>query len=544
MQSLSDLTKISCSLARHSPVFGTIWAGTGFVGTRGVNDLKQVSVVAVVLIVVLRLSIGWQFLYEGLWKYDTLDSPAPWSAEGYLKAAQGPFRDRYRAMTGDPDDLNWLDHDQMTQRWANWRTRFTSHYQLDADQQKELAKLIDPAGTVAMPLAALPASVDPSKFPRDAAKKPVISYDPLKKLLLVPGTLLPSEVETLKEMVNVLDLGDGVFAKRDAQGNPLREGGNIAEAPADDVAFYKELVDLEQKVEGNAKQAQRLAQLKETTGVLPINETLFARKGEDGLPVREGGTIVRADPLDLAFYKAILSLDKSANALAYSQRLTALLKADPDRVGVEWKNDPKPELVMGTAAVDSPTDHNVRYGEIQAYKDLIQEYETALAKAQVDYQLEHASRIGTKLAAQRAVVVGPVKALDAQLQEAAKKLLNPSQYALGAMPSEGTPVQRASRQAMWGLLILGTLLLLGLGTRVSAIAGAVMLLSFYLVVPPWPGVPQPPGPEHSFIVNKNLIEALALIAIAALPTGSWFGLDGLIRKLVKRPEPTVPSAKK
>ena len=128
----------------------------GLVGTRGVNDLKQISVVAVVLIVVLRLSIGWQFLYEGLWKYDTFDSPAPWSAEGYLKAAQGPFRDQFRAMTGDPDDLGWLDHEQMALRWANWKTRFTSHYQLDADQQKELAKLIDPPGTVAVPLAALP----------------------------------------------------------------------------------------------------------------------------------------------------------------------------------------------------------------------------------------------------------------------------------------------------------------------------------------------------------------------------------------------------
>ena len=439
------------------------------------NDLKQVSVVAVVLIVVLRLSIGWQFLYEGLWKYDTLNSPAPWSAEGYLKAAQGPFRDHFRAMTGDPDDLGWLDHDQMTQHWSQWRTRFTAHYQLDADQQKELAKLIDPPTVAnAQLLAALPPSVDPKNFPKDAAKKPVISYDATKKQLVVPGQLLPAELAALKGMVNVLDLGEGAFG-------------------------------------------------------IP---------GDDGEPARENGVLVPPAAGDLAYFKALLALEKRVNVLSYSQRLTALLKADPDRVGVEWKTDPKPELVMGTASANS-TDHNVRYGEIQVYKDLIKEYETALAKAKVDYQLEHASRIGTKLAAQRAVVVGPVKALDTQLQEAARKLLKPSQYALGAIPPEGTPVQRASQQAMWGLLILGTLLLLGLCTRPAAVAGAVMLLSFYLVVPPWPGVPQPPGPEHSFVVNKNLIEALALIAIAALPTGSWFGLDGLIRKLVKRPEPTV-----
>jgi uncharacterized membrane protein YphA (DoxX/SURF4 family) len=96
---------------------------------------------------------------------------------------------------------------------------------------------------------------------------------------------------------------------------------------------------------------------------------------------------------------------------------------------------------------------------------------------------------------------------------------------------------------MWGLLILGSLLLLGLGTRIAALAGAFMLLNFYLVLPPWPGVPQPPGPEHSLFVNKNLIEVIALLAIAALPTGSWFGLDSLVRKLFLHSDP-VPNQPK
>ena len=39
-----------------------------------------------------------------------------------------------------------------------------------------------------------------------------------------------------------------------------------------------------------------------------------------------------------------------------------------------------------------------------------------------------------------------------------------------------------------------------------------------------------PGPEHSFIINKNLIEVFALLALAALPTGRWFGLDALLSR--------------
>jgi hypothetical protein len=46
--------------------------------------------------------------------------------------------------------------------------------------------------------------------------------------------------------------------------------------------------------------------------------------------------------------------------------------------------------------------------------------------------------------------------------------------------------------------------------------------------------PEATGPEHSYIVNKNLIEAVALLGIAMLPTGSWFGLDGVIRYIFRR----------
>jgi hypothetical protein len=66
---------------------------------------------------------------------------------------------------------------------------------------------------------------------------------------------------------------------------------------------------------------------------------------------------------------------------------------------------------------------------------------------------------------------------------------------------------------------------------------AGMVLSFYLAVPPWPGVPPAPGPEHSFIVDKNLIEVIALLSLACLPTGSWFGVDGIFRRIFSREKP-------
>ena len=91
---------------------------------------------------------------------------------------------------------------------------------------------------------------------------------------------------------------------------------------------------------------------------------------------------------------------------------------------------------------------------------------------------------------------------------------------------------------MWSLTIIGLLLIAGLATPIAALAGAGLLMMFYLVIPPWTGVPEAPGPEHSWVVNKNFIEALALLSIMFLPTGRWFGLDALLNwgwvKLTRR----------
>ncbi len=48
-------------------------------------------------------------------------------------------------------------------------------------------------------------------------------------------------------------------------------------------------------------------------------------------------------------------------------------------------------------------------------------------------------------------------------------------------------------------------------------------------MPPWPGLPPSPMAEgHYFIVNKNLIEMLACLALVFIPTGHWIGLDAML----------------
>jgi len=56
-------------------------------------------------IVVLRVVIGWHFLYEGLAK---LQAPA-FSAAGYLQQSRGPFASFFKALAADPNTMAWVN---------------------------------------------------------------------------------------------------------------------------------------------------------------------------------------------------------------------------------------------------------------------------------------------------------------------------------------------------------------------------------------------------------------------------------------------------
>jgi len=60
---------------------------------------------AAIAIVVMRVLIGWHFLYEGLAK---LQAPA-FSAAGYLQQSRGPFAPFFRSLAADPNLLSWVN---------------------------------------------------------------------------------------------------------------------------------------------------------------------------------------------------------------------------------------------------------------------------------------------------------------------------------------------------------------------------------------------------------------------------------------------------
>ena len=83
--------------------------------------------------------------------------------------------------------------------------------------------------------------------------------------------------------------------------------------------------------------------------------------------------------------------------------------------------------------------------------------------------------------------------------------------------------------------VIGGCLLLGLFPRMACVLGAMLLLSFYLAMPPLPGSPENPKAEgHYLVINKNIVELLALLTLATTASGRWFGLDRCIHALKTR----------
>lgn len=84
---------------------------------------------------------------------------------------------------------------------------------------------------------------------------------------------------------------------------------------------------------------------------------------------------------------------------------------------------------------------------------------------------------------------------------------------------------------IWGLILIGLSLFLGLMVRWASAAGVVLLLFYFAAYPPVPGYTFGAVTEGSYIwVNNTLIQAFLLLVFAFLPNELLFGADRLIKR--------------
>jgi uncharacterized membrane protein YphA (DoxX/SURF4 family) len=148
----------------------------------------------------------------------------------------------------------------------------------------------------------------------------------------------------------------------------------------------------------------------------------------------------------------------------------------------------------------------------------------------LSFERERAAAKRKDLDTERKALIADLVAHGSVLQKTVAELASDEQRAAaGPMPPAWTSLDLVNAATMYGLVVMGWCLILGLCGPLAALAGAVFLGQIYFSMPPWPGLPPNPMAEgHYFIVNKNLIEMLACLVLVFIPTSSWVGLDPLV----------------
>jgi len=135
------------------------------------------------------------------------------------------------------------------------------------------------------------------------------------------------------------------------------------------------------------------------------------------------------------------------------------------------------------------------------------------------------------------------------LYEGFVKLLNPIWTASGYLESATGPLAGfyfalAGNETLlamvnilntWGLLLIGLGLVLGIFTRISQVAGILLLLLYYLSHPPIFTEPGFFREGSYFIISKDFLEMMALLVLMFFPTGQFLGLDGLLSRMARKP---------
>ncbi len=117
------------------------------------SNRYSIGFATVVMLVVLRLNIGWHFFSEGVSHY----TDHRWSSEGFLRAAKGPLAPLYRSYLPDFHHFEELLHapaveneehavqgwvDEIQKDWDEERQRFAQRFNFDEAQVKLTMKVL------------------------------------------------------------------------------------------------------------------------------------------------------------------------------------------------------------------------------------------------------------------------------------------------------------------------------------------------------------------------------------------------------------------
>jgi uncharacterized membrane protein YphA (DoxX/SURF4 family) len=501
----------------------------------------RISAWTAFFLVLLRLAIGWHFAYEGYHKIHSTYTDKPFTADAYFREAEGPLGNVMRRVVGDADAtaLALLTPkpaeaagkprdrlpDALGQQYDDYLKRFEAYYPLTDARKQEAAGKLDQAKdqTVAWLLGNKEAGGE-----KEVERKSPAGNATVKIKMTTPERV----AEYRKKLAEVRDVYDQKLPDfgKDVEKQNLRTlKGDVASLRTD------LLDDLNKQVTAMKDALASIVRLPpDGSFPLPLPENVAPEQYLAEL-LTPGGD---ADPAKAENLPSELAKQWDA----WFDRLTKAYPLNPDQTErakqlfadakertARWVQDQKP--LPGTV----PPEVNVPE-KLRAYRAKLAQVQDAV-KADPKGPATYGYR--AELVVMMPYLYTDLDRQTADMKKSVETVLTADQakgYApepdkpkvLGVVPSPFS-IEGMDWMTRWGLTILGVCLLLGLFTRLSCLGAAAFLLMTYLLVPPFPWLPQPPLNEGNyFFVNKNVIEMLALLALATTASGKWFGVDALI----------------
>jgi uncharacterized membrane protein YphA (DoxX/SURF4 family) len=213
----------------------------------------------------------------------------------------------------------------------------------------------------------------------------------------------------------------------------------------------------------------------------------------------------------------------------------AKILADSKKKVTDWLVGDVPSDVKKVFAWGAETVKQTVPDRLDEYKNKTEEAVDALARRLPEFNADvEKARLRTRKTDANRILNDLLNDLDVRAAEMKKSLsdvLTAEQKTKGPVPDHDSrkPIEWLDLATMWSHAALGACLLLGLFSRLASFLLAMFLLAVTLVSPALPYAPSPPGAIGFYLyVNLYTIEMLALLALAFMPTGRWFGLDALL----------------
>ncbi|HEY2783617.1 MAG TPA: DoxX family protein [Fimbriiglobus sp.] len=458
-----------------------------------VAALQQKWSVRVFFLCALRLAIGWHFLFEGLHKIHSraeglTETNKPFSSEMYHKMANGPVGPYVRKYFLE-DTAKLLD-EKVPARPATDPSAFAK---LTPAQQ---AALCPPAIASELETAAkngsseLQANLTKAKTALEELKKSVDLTKAKAAADAAKAKVAPAEADAKKAEEEAEKLSaEAVVAKEKGTG-----------------AAWQAAKDKASTARAKAREARRVANETQTSADANGKKLADAKKKLD-----EAEGAVKIAEAKLTNVKD----NGEALKVAYAAWLCG---ADTQDAKVKFFGNDVPQ-----SAPD-------RKAHIELMKKELSELTARQEKGLGNGYTNELTRTKTSKA--------DIRDAETDLLKDADKFVDGLKKAAGwkpdpnAVPPERT-IDKVDKYTSWAITVMGACLLFGLLTRLNCVLAAGFLVMTVLEYPAVPWLPLPPNTEgNPLFVNKNVIEALALLTIATFPTGRWMGLDAIISYLL------------